>query len=445
MKLIQEKIILAIKHIEENKENYIYPRYKTITSFLKGIKHSNLYHIYSKYPDVCGTFPSTYKTEVKNNLDDLVNNGYLLLKDNGDYVIVEKRVSTIPKYLYENKGAAEIFFDSKELCEECVNLNKIMYELSFDKTNMNLIDYVKKIASIEMINKSELDELITFLGLKNYTDLNYYDVKKKIALKSLEENLSKKKVNFQSVQEIIMNQYYGFVINIVWSTFKNSSVPLIDLIQEGNMILWNFLNEFVQSRRISFEKHAAKHIKYYLKLFEYKYNFISLPPDIVFTIEKFKKTYFTIKKEKFCEPTYEEIADKLGTITERIQIIKGLIADIENPMSLDVSSNLYGDSRLDFISDNNSENPLETMIINEIKKKTFELLGTLRVREQKIIMLRYGLFDNNPKNLSEVANIMHISRERVRQIEAKALRRLKHPSRSGELREFIRNYVGFNN
>ena len=90
MKNIQEKILLAIKYINENKGSNIYPRYKTITSFLKGNTNSDLYHIYSKYPDVCGTYPSTYKTEVKAYLDELVDLKYLELKENGDYVIKKK-------------------------------------------------------------------------------------------------------------------------------------------------------------------------------------------------------------------------------------------------------------------------------------------------------------------------------------------------------------------
>ena len=348
-------------------------------------------------------------TKYANEHSGFVNNKYLESLDLFNLIDIDD-IEEIKSKLAENQvefiDEGENLEDEKEDAED----EEIKLEDFSDLKGFNIDDpvkmYLKEIGKIPLLSADE--ERI----LAENMEAGDIEAKKKLAETNLRLVVS------------IAKRYVG------------RGMQFLDLIQEGNMGLMKAVEKFDFRRGFKFSTYATWWIRQAItRSIADQARTIRIPVHMVETINKLVRIERQLVQELGREPTNEEISEHMGIEVDKVNEIRKIA---QEPVSLETPIGEEDDSHLgDFIEDETAIAPDEAANFSMLKEQLNQVLSTLSDREKKVLELRFGLNDGTPRTLEEVGKEFEVTRERIRQIEAKALRKLKHPSRSQKLKDFL--------
>jgi len=297
--------------------------------------------------------------------------------------------------------------------------------------------YLKEIGNIPLLYIDEEEEHThnVFLGKIAFARLEEYKEGKIILTPDdvlvLEEAADKYRIG----KNKLINANLRLVVSIA-KKYVGRGMQFLDLIQEGNMGLIKAVDKFDHDKGFKFSTYATWWIRQAItRAVADQARTIRIPVHMVETINKLVRIQRQLVQELSREPSIDEVAARMNISAEKVQAIKKIA---QEPISLESPVGEEEDSSLgDFISDPNALSPFDFTTKEMLRRELNDILATLSEREEKVLRMRFGLTDGRQSTLEEVGLKFNVTRERIRQIEAKALRKLKHPSRSKKLKDFL--------
>ncbi len=312
-------------------------------------------------------------------------------------------------------------------------------------TNANQIDFVYKSlgeAGIQIVDEDQRDrelfeQALSDIGLDDPVKMYLKDIGRVPLLSAEEEvDLAKRmQENDEAAKKRLSEANLRLVVSIA-KRYVGRGMLFLDLIQEGNLGLMKAVEKFDYQKGFKFSTYATWWIRQSItRAIADQARTIRIPVHMVETINKLTRVQRVLLQELGREPSPAEIAEKMGVTEDRVREIQKIAQD---PVSLETPIGEEEDSHLgDFIEDEKTTTPSESVAFTMLKEQLLGVLDTLTPREEKVLRLRYGIDDGKPRTLEEVGREFNVTRERIRQIEAKALRKLRHPSRSKKLKDFL--------
>ena len=319
--------------------------------------------------------------------------------------------------------------------EQMEKLYETLEQNGFENEDLdNIVEEVEQIESAEDMDKMFASEGLAVddpvrMYLKEIGKIPLIDANREVELAELISQGNEKAKNE------LVEANLRLVVSIA-KRYVGKGMFFLDLIQEGNLGLMKAVDKFDHSKGYKFSTYATWWIRQAItRAIADQARTIRIPVHMVETIHKVSRYSRQLLQENGHEATPNEIAEKMNMSPEKVREILKIAQD---PVSLETPIGEEEDSHLgDFIEDSDSPAPAETASYALLKEQLNEVLHTLTPREEHVLKLRFGLEDGRTRTLEEVGSEFHITRERIRQIEAKALRKLRHPSRSKRLKDYL--------
>ena len=300
----------------------------------------------------------------------------------------------------------------------------------FDFEGIQIVDEFEK-------DKKLYDQLLQEISMDDPVKMYLKDIGKVPLLQPEEETeLAKRMMEGDEEAKRLLSEANLRLVVSIAKRYMGRGMHFLDLIQEGNLGLMKAVEKFDYQKGFKFSTYATWWIRQAItRAIADQARTIRIPVHMVETINKLVRVSRRLSQEFGREPTPAEIAVEMGVTEEKVMEIQKIAQD---PVSLETPIGEEEDSHLsDFIEDESSTTPTDAVSFTMLKEQLLGVLDTLTPREEKVLRLRYGLDDSRPRTLEEVGKEFNVTRERIRQIEAKALRKLRHPSRSKKLKDFI--------
>lgn len=328
------------------------------------------------------------------------------------------------------------------ISEEALGEKLINYELS--ASDLSKIKEQLEEAGIEVeesvdntIKDEELKELINNVKVDDPVKMYLKDIGQAQLLSAEQEVELAKKILEGDVRakKELSERNLKLVVSIAKKYVNRSSMQFLDLIQEGNLGLLKAVEKFDYTKGFRFSTYATWWIRQSItRAIADQARTIRIPVHMVETIHRLSRISKQLMQELGRDATNAEIAERMGISEARVVEIQKIAQD---PVSLESPVGEEDESKIsDFVEDESIKSPTDSTAQDILKAQLLQVIETLTPREQKVIRLRYGLDDNHPRTLEEVGKEFNVTRERIRQIEAKALRKLRHPNRSKKLQDF---------
>ncbi len=337
------------------------------------------------------------------------------------------------------------FFDNKKFIKADELLDRLdkhkiapeQMEVIYAGLNEKGIEVVDSYDDIAARDNDLLNQLEKEVSMDDPVKVYLKDIGK-VALLSTEEEteLAEKMMQGDEWAKKRLSEANLRLVVSIAKRYVGRGMHLLDLIQEGNLGLMKADEKFDYTKGFKFSTYATWWIRQAItRAIADQARTIRIPVHMVETINKLIKISRQLLQDLGREPTPEEIAEAMGITVEKVVEIQTIAQD---PVSLETPIGEEEDSNLGtFIEDEKSASPSDVVAFAMLKKQLISILDTLTPREEKVLRLRYGIDDGKPRTLEEVGKEFNVTRERIRQIEAKALRKLRHPSRSKKLKEYL--------
>lgn len=312
-------------------------------------------------------------------------------------------------------------------------------------TTPNQMDYVYKSvadAGIQIIDEAErnkelYEQALSDIGLDDPVKMYLKDIGR-VPLLSADDEIElarKMQDGDEEAKKKLSEANLRLVVSIA-KRYVGRGMLFLDLIQEGNLGLMKAVEKFDYQKGFKFSTYATWWIRQAItRAIADQARTIRIPVHMVETINKLTRVSRLLTQKYGREPSPAEIAKEMNISEERVREIQKIAQD---PVSLETPIGEEEDSHLgDFIEDETTVTPSDSVSTTMLKETLLSVLNSLTPREEKVLRLRYGVDDGRPRTLEEVGKEFNVTRERIRQIEAKALRKLRHPSRSKHLKDFL--------
>ncbi len=394
----------------------------------------------------------TQKEKVKNFIDEAIKSKKIQMKDVIEFISKENIDSEFVTKIYDDldKAKVNLVLDDEDEDKDLIIDGKIKEELETDPNkreddNIAVADLDIE-PNLEDIDETEKDLLFQDMQDMSFVDnLNVDDPVKmflkeigKIRLLTFEEEnvLAERMLNGdKEAKQQLIESNLRLVVSIA-KKYIGRGMNFLDLIQEGNLGLIKAVDKFDQTKGYKFSTYATWWIRQAItRAIADQARTIRIPVHMVETINKLIKTSRHLLQTLGREPTPEEIAAELEMPVEKV---RDILKVSQEPISLETPVGEEDESNLgNFIPDDDAPSPSEQAADTLLREHIEEVMQTLTPREAKVLKLRFGLEDGRMRTLEEVGKEFDVTRERIRQIEAKALRKLRHPSRSKKLKDFM--------